>query len=149
VTVTTDWERVLRGLNRDQIFYVALLNIAILNGWTTQFNFTNVTRADSPRQLVVGHVISTVIESRTNWTKAHYNNSDVGVLLEYAFRVDCDVNYYGAGCSVYCLSRNDSHGHWTCAPDTGRRLCLPGWQGKFCVAGWYSLRQFDLLFTVN
>jgi len=91
--------------------------------------------ADSPRQLVVGHVISMDMKPSTNWTKLHYNTSDVGILLEYAFRVVCDVNYYGAGCSHYCRPRNDTHGHWTCAPDTGQKRCLPGWQGTYCETG--------------
>jgi len=89
-------------------------------------------------------VISTTIEPGTNWTQIHYNSSDVGVQLEYAFRVVCDVDYYGAACGVNCRPRDDELGHWTCTPDTGSRLCLPGWQGKFCMTGGYNWQYIKL-----
>ena len=90
---------------------------------------------------MVGHVVSEVVEPGLNWTKVQYNGSsmDVGVRLKYSYRVLCDVNYHGVGCSVYCKSRDDVHGHYACATN-GTVVCLPGWQGNFCTARWFTLR---------
>jgi len=93
--------------------------------------------ADSPRRLVIGHAISSVVEPLSNWTNVHHyssNGGGGGMQLDYAFRVVCDVNYYGAGCSNYCRPRDDVHGHYTCASN-GSRVCLDGWQEKFCDKG--------------
>jgi len=81
--------------------------------------------------MVVGHVISQVVQPHPNWTKVRHNSSDAGVWLEYAIRVVCDANYHGVGCSVYCRPRDDVHGHYACAPN-GTVVCLPGWRGSFC-----------------
>lgn len=86
---------------------------------------------------MAGHVISTTMKPSTNWTKIHYSSPDSGVELVYEIGVVCDVNYYG-NCSVYCVPRDDRLGHWTCAEDTGSRLCLPGWRGTHCVIGVYQ-----------
>ena len=79
-------------------------------------------------------MISQVTEPRVNWTEVHYSSSDVGVHLAYEYRVLCDVNYYGVGCSDYCRSRDDVHGHYACATN-GTIVCLPGWRGDFCEIG--------------
>ena len=41
----------------------------------------------------------------------------------------CKVNYYPTNnCSVLCVARNDSEGHYTCDPFTGNRVCLEGYK---------------------
>lgn len=99
--------------------------------------FFVIMRADSPRKLVVGHVISTATEPSSNWREIHYNSSDAGVQLEYALRVLCNVSYHSVGCDVFCRPRDDVHGHYTCSSN-GTIVCLPGWLGKFCETGSFN-----------
>lgn len=40
----------------------------------------------------------------------------------------CLANYYGENCDVYCESRSDCFGHYSCDPE-GFRICNPGWTG--------------------
>ncbi|XP_064605716.1 uncharacterized protein LOC135470609 [Liolophura sinensis] len=52
-------------------------------------------------------------------------------LLELRVTAFCDVNYYGANCSVFCLGEDSCRGHYTCGSD-GHKSCLPGWKGDDC-----------------
>lgn len=66
----------------------------------------------------------------TQW----HNVSHVGTVanITFSYRVVCEQNYYGDSCSMYCLPRDDSNGHYTC-DSSGTRVCLPGWKGSFCT----------------
>lgn len=48
-------------------------------------------------------------------------------------KVYCDVNFYGATCSVKCVAFDtDDDGHYTCDASTGEKVCLPGYNGALC-----------------
>ncbi len=44
----------------------------------------------------------------------------------------CLPDYYGPECSVYCVPRNDSIGHYTCNETDGAKICLPDYYGPEC-----------------
>ena len=46
--------------------------------------------------------------------------------IELSFRLQCTNSFYGSNCTTFCMSRNDSEGHYDCGPD-GERICLSGW----------------------
>ena len=65
--------------------------------------------------------------------------------IVYEVRVVCDQYYYGKTCTVYCRSRNDEHGHYTCG-DSGNRVCMPGWNGSYCNTGMLYRNIFHVFF---
>ena len=100
-----------------------------------------------PQKLTANHFLSGVSSSvliekavvkrqnllpGTQW----HNVSHVGTVanITFSYRVVCEQNYYGDSCSMYCLPRDDSNGHYTC-DSSGTRVCLPGWKGSFCTEG--------------
>ena len=48
--------------------------------------------------------------------------------VDIRFRVMCQSNYYSSDCSVYCLARDDSSGHYTCNPVDGSIVCNSGYE---------------------
>lgn len=44
----------------------------------------------------------------------------------------CAKNYYGPSCSVECIPRDDSSGHYTC-DNQGRKICRRHWYGSSCT----------------
>ena len=44
----------------------------------------------------------------------------------------CAKNYYGPSCSVECIPRDDSSGHYTC-DNQGRKVCRRHWYGGSCT----------------
>ncbi len=54
--------------------------------------------------------------------------------LQLSYQVIClrDLDYYGPECSVYCVPRNDSIGHYTCDESDGMKICLPDYYGPEC-----------------
>ena len=60
--------------------------------------------------------------------------------LDLSFTVQCDPNFYGARCSVYCQDTNSESGHYTCG-SSGERVCLEGWTNpvQHCLTGELSL----------
>ena len=51
----------------------------------------------------------------------------------------CDRNFYGPSCSVKCVPRDDSSGHYTC-DKLGRKVCRPDWYGASCTR-WCAPRD--------
>ncbi len=45
---------------------------------------------------------------------------------ELSFRVNCAQNYYCSDCNTFCISRNDSFGHYYCKQD-GSIECFQGY----------------------
>ncbi|GAB6031699.1 hypothetical protein CHUAL_009451 [Chamberlinius hualienensis] len=70
-----------------------------------------------------------VLEVGNNWTSDNHGNNRT--TLRYAYRVTCDDNYYGSGCTELCRPRDDKFGHFRCS-DKGEIVCLPGWKGEYC-----------------
>ena len=47
--------------------------------------------------------------------------------LDYKMMVYCEDNYYGKQCDRHCYGQDSLvTGHFTCDPDTGDKICLPG-----------------------
>ena len=49
------------------------------------------------------------------------------VTFQVRFRVMCQLNYYGADCSRFCVAKNNVNGHYTCNSD-GFIRCLEGFE---------------------
>ncbi|GFN86984.1 delta-like protein [Plakobranchus ocellatus] len=56
---------------------------------------------------------------------------EYGAKLRYAFRFQCNQNYYGPKCSTLCRPRDNEFGHLTCSPN-GTMVCMEGWGGEYC-----------------
>ncbi|XP_013416828.1 uncharacterized protein LOC106178257 [Lingula anatina] len=52
------------------------------------------------------------------------------VNLVVEVHVSCDEDWYGSDCATLCQPRNDTAGHYTCHPVTGKKICLPGWRNS-------------------
>ncbi|KAK7102725.1 delta-like protein C isoform X2 [Littorina saxatilis] len=70
-------------------------------------------------------------KSSASWISAYMHRSHYHVWFQY--QAYCDAYYHASECDVYCKSRDDSQGHYTCNPTSGEKLCLPGWQGENCA----------------
>ncbi|KAL9975607.1 hypothetical protein ACROYT_G012788 [Oculina patagonica] len=55
-----------------------------------------------------------------------------GVTVTLDLELYCDANYYGPRCSVKCVPRDDSSGHYTC-DSQGRKVCRRHWYGNSCT----------------
>ena len=78
--------------------------------------------------------------------------SRVTILL--AFRVDCEDDFYGDNCSVFCVAQNSNlNGFFTCDEEDGSRICLLDYYGESCniscrdssdpVNGFYTCDRND------
>ena len=73
------------------------------------------------------------------WSGAITGNSFYDVATFQAeFRVACATNFYGSDCTIMCVPRDDSTGHYSCS-DTGQKVCLDGYTdpSTCCVTGIY------------
>ncbi|KAK6181383.1 hypothetical protein SNE40_009243 [Patella caerulea] len=84
---------------------------------------------DSPRELISHLPVQRSAEVSKDWyslsLKDHYRE------IKYSYRIVCDKNYYGSGCSEMCRPRDDQFGHYTCSVN-GTKVCLDGWTGEYC-----------------
>lgn len=62
--------------------------------------------------------------------KLMIRGSRISVRIE--LELYCDKNYYGTGCNVKCIPRDDSSGHYTCDHE-GRKICRRNWYGNRCT----------------
>ena len=46
--------------------------------------------------------------------------------LELRVRAECNPNWFGPECQVFCEPRDDVMGHYTCDGNTGAFVCLAG-----------------------
>lgn len=83
-------------------------------------NSSLIFRLATPRWLDVG----------SNWTEESHTTNRTS--LKYSYRVLCQANYYGKGCSRLCRPRDDKFGHYTCSPE-GETQCIVGWSGEYCT----------------
>lgn len=66
-------------------------------------------------------------ENRTSFVEFQYKCTDNGVKV-------CNPWWFGPDCTEYCVPHNDTiHGHYTCDPRDGSKVCLKGWQGRDCL----------------
>ena len=64
------------------------------------------------------------------------------VTMKLDLELYCDKDYYGPSCSVNCVPRDDSSGHYTC-DNLGNKICLQHWEGpscKRCERNWFGPR---------
>lgn len=64
------------------------------------------------------------------------------VTMKLDLELYCDKDYYGPSCSVNCVPRDDSRGHYTC-DNQGNKICLQHWEGpscKRCERNWFGPR---------
>ena len=49
--------------------------------------------------------------------------------LKVSPALTCSPNYFGPNCSVYCKNSDDDYaGHYECDSETGKKVCLEGWE---------------------
>ncbi|XP_076447884.1 uncharacterized protein LOC143284776 isoform X2 [Babylonia areolata] len=65
------------------------------------------------------------------WTSVYKQSGSSHVWFKYRFY--CDPYYYTHKCDLYCKSRDDSEGHYTCIKGTGQKKCMRGWTGENCT----------------
>ena len=97
---------------------------------------TNVIRplvsSDSPRQRISRLAVQRHLQKGPEWS--NYIHETERTQLEYKYRVMCNPEYYGPGCSVLCKPRDDKYGHYRCN-ENGEIICLDGWTGQYCTEG--------------
>ncbi len=85
---------------------------------------------------------ATVVDDWNNFTLQESDKWE----LKYRYRVKCNEDYYGPGCSELCRPRDDQFGHYICL-ENGTKQCLDGWQGDYCDQG--KLLQLFILYNKN
>ena len=77
----------------------------------------------------------------TKKTLYKYTNT-LNLIIIFFSRVWCAPNYYGKDCNTLCIEQdNNEKGHFKCDPETGAKVCLPGWNGHKCLStGELSLK---------
>lgn len=101
-----------------------VLNIPIFSGSPRQL----ISRLATQRSLTVGD----------SWT--YYSHRTNTSELRMNYRVKCDQDYYGSGCTELCKARDDKFGHYRCN-ENGSKVCLDGWTGAYCDQGNYCVKQ--------
>ena len=71
-------------------------------------------------------------ETSSNFYKQLLTLSGRRVTVKLQVEVYCDKNYYGSSCSLKCVPRDDSSGHYTC-DNQGRKVCRQHWYGSSCT----------------
>ncbi len=69
--------------------------------------------------------------------------------LQFSYQVICLPDYYGPECSVYCVPRDDSSGHYTCDETDGTKICLPDYYGPKCSVYCVPRNDFIGHFTCD
>lgn len=64
----------------------------------------------------------------TNVTQeGYYDCTEDGIM-------QCKPWWYGPECLQYCVPHDDNmHGHYTCDPRDGSKVCRAGWEGQSCL----------------
>ena len=120
-----------------------------LGAWYRTFNtyaclmLNNVIRSlvslDSPRQRISRLAVQRHLQKGPEWS--NYIHETERTQLEYKYRVMCNPEYYGPGCSVLCKPRDDKYGHYRCN-ENGEIICLDGWTGQYCTEGKGQSRPY-------
>ena len=64
--------------------------------------------------------------------------------LRYKF--NCDRDYYGSYCTVYCVAQNNTNGRYTCDSETGAKICIVDYFGVDCDIGQFYVYLFRILY---
>lgn len=66
--------------------------------------------------------------------------------ITLTFQVSCSGYYYGPKCDVFCEETDSAEkGHYTCDPQTGEKVCRPGYTDPAtnCVTGiFYTMSYY-------
>ena len=87
----------------------------------------------SPRELILRLATQRSAAVGDDWNHFTLQENNTWE-LQYNYRVRCDPDYYGPGCSELWRPRDDQFGHYTCT-ENGTKQCLDGWTGQFCDQG--------------
>nr|AKP06498.1 transmembrane protein delta [Platynereis dumerilii] len=99
----------------------------IIEAWNSET--PNGPTQDSPRELITRLATQKSLNVGDPWENyTHHTNSSE---LRMKYRVRCETDYYGRGCTELCRSRDDRFGHYTCSRN-GSKVCLDGWTGSYC-----------------
>jgi hypothetical protein len=76
------------------------------------------------------------ITSNTFSFPTTYTSRYATAQLTLAYRIYCIEDYYGEYCNMYCISTNDTTGHYYC-DCTGNKICLEGYSepDNNCIVG--------------
>lgn len=88
--------------------------------------------SDSPREKISRLAVQRHLQKGLEWSSFIHETGQTQ--LEYKYRVMCNPDYYGPGCSILCKPRDDHFGHYSCN-DAGEKVCLSGWKGQYCDEG--------------
>ena len=89
----------------------------------------------SPREKISRMAVQRHLQKGPEWS--NFIHETDRTQLEYKYRVMCNQDYYGPGCSTLCTPRDDHFGHYRCN-ETGEKVCLDGWTGQYCAEGRYT-----------
>ena len=95
-------------------------------------DFTN----DDFIDVIFGSPFNLSVESSITQT---YSGRRATITL--TFQVSCSSYYHGPKCDVFCEEMdNDVKGHYTCDPQTGEKLCRPGYTdpASNCITGMHN-----------
>lgn len=88
----------------------------------------------SPRELIFRLAAQRELQVGSDWKNFKQVQTTSRSELDYQYRVTCDKDYYGPGCSILCRPRDDQFGHYNCSPQ-GAMVCMQGWKGDYCDQG--------------
>lgn len=81
---------------------------------------------DSIDRIVIQRRMTPGQSERSSFSGQHIGDFRMDVTVT----VQCDPNFYGSNCSIACVPRNDSQGHYTCNSN-GQKVCNAGWIDPF------------------
>ena len=70
--------------------------------------------------------VDSTLSTSPSFTAEQWYTGDHDSRILLSFRVQCNANFYGSECAVYCVAQDDNGGHFTCS-SSGEKLCLSGW----------------------
>ena len=120
---------------------ISLLSLVNVN---CELQCTPLSPTGSPRDLLLRLMTQRSVAVQSEWTEDSVETATAK--LEYMYRVVCEPDYFGHGCSEMCRARDDKFGHYTCSAN-GTRVCLDGWTGSYCDKG--ESRCFSLILAIS
>lgn len=120
-----------------------MLCLFAINFLCVQVNFQFQIRVNDDDHPDSDDLIDRVFAVETNFPisenftpRRTYTGNYGNVRFDLSYRAICQTNYYGSTCTVFCIGRDDSTGHYSCNSN-GDRVCLPGWSDlpNNCLTG--------------
>ena len=91
--------------------------------------FIRVVHANGSSRLLIDHFrIQESLAPGTTTAFRTYSGTRNNANIVVRFSLSCTANYYQPNCSIYCAPQDsDSLGHYTCEPDSAKKVCLSGY----------------------